>query len=152
MVLGDLRADVIKVERLPGRRLADDGPVPTEWAADFQPAAPPSAKRCDPEVNINLLRNDSSGRKRKVRLFPSAWCPQRDYTQTRAGATCDFTDGRLVIEGVFPATREADRQISPTAGTFNEAAAPAPASASAIEIGCSSPEGTSDLELWLISG
>lgn len=36
----------------------------------------------------------------------SAWCPQRDYIQNRAGATCDPTDGRLVIERAFPAARD----------------------------------------------
>jgi hypothetical protein len=33
----------------------------------------------------------------------SSGVPNGDYMQTRAGATCGFTNGRLVIEGSFPA-------------------------------------------------
>lgn len=59
--------------------------------------------------------------------------------QNRAGATCDFTDGRLVIEGAFPAVREADRQFSPAATRFREV--PARASARTSEVDKAVPPG-----------
>jgi hypothetical protein len=41
----------------------------------------------------------------------AVWCSDGDHAQNRADVTYDFTDGRLMIEGL-PSHEDADRRLS----------------------------------------